>query len=374
MIYPPHEDSLLLQKWVAALARGAVLDMGTGSGIQAVTARESRRVRHVTAADLNPAVIAQCRRESRMRGITCVQSDLFSDIRGTFDTIIFNPPYLPQELPERDIALEGGKQGYETVVRFLERTNPFLETDGQILLLFSSLTNKKRVEDAITQQLFAFKELDRLHIFFEDLFVYQITKSPLLKRIEKAGVTGMTYLARGKRSWIFTGSYRGKKCVAKVKRPDSAAQSALNEGKNLALANKLRLGPKLFLAKKDFAVYAYVNGRHFQDALASASAAVRNKLFKQLFAQAFALDCAGLAKEEMLRPLKNALVTPSGRVVLIDFERMHRAKKPRNVTQLCTFAAKQGIAPLRTIQHWAAHYKRTPTRANFRALLEGMGL
>jgi methylase of polypeptide subunit release factors len=35
-----------------------------------------------------------------------------------FDLIVFNPPYLPQELPERDKALEGGKKGYEVLERF----------------------------------------------------------------------------------------------------------------------------------------------------------------------------------------------------------------------------------------------------------------
>ncbi len=374
MIYPPREDSLLLAKWVKKLARGKVLDMGTGSGIQAQTAAAKKSVTSVLAVDINPEVLAQCRKNIANRKITCRRSDLFANIREQFDTIIFNPPYLPQELPERDIALEGGKKGYEVIVRFLEQANQFLKTDGIILMLFSSLTNKKKIEETLTQHLFTFQELDRLHIFFEDLFAYKVMKSSLLKRIEHVGVRNLAYFARGKRSWVFKGNYRGTTCMVKVKRPDSAANAPAKEGRVLAMVNKLKLGPKLFIAQKDFVVYEYIKGQYLVDVLAQASRALKKKLIKQLFEQAFTLDQAKLTKEEMLRPLRNAIVTSRSKVVLIDFERTHQTTKPHNVTQLCTFAAKQGIAPFKTILHWAAHYKSNPTRENFKALLKGIGL
>jgi len=375
MIYPPREDSLLLQKWVRKLAQGSVLDMGTGSGIQAETASFCTRVKSVLAVDVDPEVIAHCKRNVAGKKIRCAQSDLFNKIpKSQFTTIIFNPPYLPQELQERDIALEGGKHGYETTVRFLEQANHFLKTDGQILLLFSSLTNKKRVEDAIAQQLFVFKELERLHIFFEDLYVYHITKSPLLKRIEKAGVKGLAYLARGKRSWVYKGTHRGKECVVKVRRPDSEAKAAVQEGRMLKAVNRLSLGPRLFIAAKDFAVYTLIKGEHLEDVLEHAGKEVKRKLFRQLFAQAFTLDQAGLAKEEMLRPLRNAIVTPRNRIVLIDFERTHRVKKPKNVAQLCTFAARHGLVKFKDLAVLVTPYKREPNRKNFLKLLQCINL
>ncbi len=191
MIYPPKEDSLLLEKHVKRLARGKVLDMGVGSGIQALAA--AKKAKSVLAVDVNPVVVSHCKKNIKNKKIKCLQSDLFSKIKDEFDTIIFNPPYLPQELPERDVALEGGKKGYETIVRFLDSANAHLKTDGMILLLFSSLSNKNRVEQSIKQNLFEYKQLDRLHIFFEDLFVYKITKSKLLKDIEKSGAKQLKY-------------------------------------------------------------------------------------------------------------------------------------------------------------------------------------
>jgi len=375
MIYPPREDSLLLAKWVKKLARGKVLDMGTGSGIQAQTSAAKKSVQSVLAVDVDPAVIAHCRKSVASKKITCVQSDLFAKVPAyQFDTIIFNPPYLPQELPERDIALEGGKQGFETIRDFLYAANPYLAADGTILLLFSSLSKKHEVEQAIQQNLFEFVELDRLHIFFEDLYVYKITKSSLLKRIERSSIKNALYFARGKRSWVYRGTYRGRHCVVKVKRPDSAVDVPAKESRMLRAVNKLGLGPRLFRAHKDFAVYEWVPGSYLKTELEHANKKLKRSLFRQLFEQAFVLDQAGLTKEEMLRPLRNAIVTARKKVVLIDFERTHRTEKPHNVTQLCTFAAKEGIAPLKAIKHWAAHYKRQPTRAAFAALLDGIGL
>ena len=56
-IYQPAEDSYLLQKFVRRFATGRVIDMGTGSGIQALTAIEVPSVREVVAVDINPKAV-----------------------------------------------------------------------------------------------------------------------------------------------------------------------------------------------------------------------------------------------------------------------------------------------------------------------------
>ena len=57
MIYEPREDSELLAKYVKKYAFGGVLDMGTGSGIQALTAAKKKKVKSVLAADIQANVI-----------------------------------------------------------------------------------------------------------------------------------------------------------------------------------------------------------------------------------------------------------------------------------------------------------------------------
>ena len=80
---------------------------------------------------------------------TLIQSNLFENIKGKFDTIIFNPPYLPQETQPRDITTEGGKKGYEVLERFLNDVRNYLKTNGIILIVFSSLTKKEKVNKVL---------------------------------------------------------------------------------------------------------------------------------------------------------------------------------------------------------------------------------
>jgi len=44
------------------------------------------------------------------------------------------------------------------------------------LIVFSSLTGKEKLEHFLIKNHFKFKELEKKHIFFEDLFVYLIEK------------------------------------------------------------------------------------------------------------------------------------------------------------------------------------------------------
>ena len=60
MLYEPEEDSFLLQKFVKKYSKGLVLDMGTGSGIQAKTASEKADL--VIALDIDKDAIKHCKK------------------------------------------------------------------------------------------------------------------------------------------------------------------------------------------------------------------------------------------------------------------------------------------------------------------------
>jgi release factor glutamine methyltransferase len=171
-VYEPREDSLLLEKYVRKFARGNVLDMGTGSGIQAIAAAE--RATSVVAVDINQDAIEACKRDVCEK-IIFLKSDLFSALEGkTFDTIIFNAPYLPDDESYKDVALDGGKIGYEVIERFLKDAKRFLTMDGLILLVFSSFTDKTKVDALIRMNGFEFNELERIHVMFEDIYCYKL--------------------------------------------------------------------------------------------------------------------------------------------------------------------------------------------------------
>jgi release factor glutamine methyltransferase len=171
MIYEPREDSYLIEKEVAKIAKGKkVLDMGAGSGIQGKAALKAGAA-SVIFADINQLAVDSL----RAAGLDAVKTDLFAKISGKFDLIVFNPPYLPEderEDAESALATSGGKDGDELACAFLSSAKKHLGKDGQILLLLSSLTPMSRINSICQQQGFSMVKLSTEKLQFEELHVF----------------------------------------------------------------------------------------------------------------------------------------------------------------------------------------------------------
>lgn len=176
MVYEPQEDSYMLREQVKKLAYGRVLDMGTGSGILAIAAAEKPDVREVIAADIDEQAVKELR-QKKIKKIKIVQSDLFMNIGGNFDTIVFNPPYLPDEERDYDVALAGGKKGHELIEKFLHQAKNYLNQEGFILIVFSNRTGKPEVDMLIQEEGYCAEMLDTKSLaFFEELYVYKLVR------------------------------------------------------------------------------------------------------------------------------------------------------------------------------------------------------
>jgi release factor glutamine methyltransferase len=164
-VYYPREDSYLLAKAVEKHAFGKTLDLGTGTGILGIVA--AKKGCEVTFADINPDAISCAKENAKLNNVKgeFVVSDMFSKINGKFDTIIFNPPYLPSE-EIKDIALDGGEFGRELIEKFIKSYKQHVN-DKHVVLLLESLFNKYE-EDV--KKLNA-KLISKEHYFFEDLVV-----------------------------------------------------------------------------------------------------------------------------------------------------------------------------------------------------------
>ncbi|QQG39040.1 MAG: methyltransferase [Candidatus Woesearchaeota archaeon] len=171
--YIPQEDSFLLNKHVKKYSFGRVLDLGTGSGIQAFTVAEDAD--EVVAVDIDEKSVEYVRNEiknRKIKSIKILESDLFENVKGKFDLIIFNPPYLPfldgeDESISRTVS--GGKMGYEIIERFLGQAGDYLNENGKILLVFSSLTGE--VFEIMKRYKFDFEMLEEKRFDFEKLYV-----------------------------------------------------------------------------------------------------------------------------------------------------------------------------------------------------------
>ena len=355
-IYKPREDSTLLEKYVRQHAKGLVLDMGTGSGIQAITASHNNKVKSVIALDVQEEVIEHCKKSIINKKIKFFVSDLFEIFEKNsrlkskkFDTIILNPPYLPEDIKLKDLTVDGGKKGYEVLERFLNNAGNYLKKDGIILIVFSSLTKKGKVDEFIRNNLLDFELLENQKIFFEELYAYLIKKSDLLKKLENKNIKNIRYFSRGKRGFIFIGNYKGKKIAIKAKNPKSDAILRIeNEIKFLKILNKKNIGPKLSFHEKDFLVYEFADGVTFTEFLESEKADKKRllKAIKNIFGQLFEMDKLNINKEEMSHPAKHIVISNKNKPILLDFERSHYVKNPGNVTQFCDFLMSKRISSL----------------------------
>jgi len=101
---------------------------------------------------------------------------LFSNIKGRFDVIIFNPPYLPKDEDEDDeirVITTGGEKGYEIIERFIKESKNHLDKDGIILIVFSTLTGD--VESLIKKYGYKSELLEEKSLFFEKLKALKLT-------------------------------------------------------------------------------------------------------------------------------------------------------------------------------------------------------
>lgn len=137
-VYEPSEDSILLLELIEVEDEEKVLEIGCGSGM--ISLHCARVGCEVTAVDISKKATKNTLRNSlRNRlDIDVKVSDLFSDLSGRWDTIIFNPPYLPEvrEL-DSDPRWDGGKNGDETILEFLSKADKYLEENGHIYFIYS---------------------------------------------------------------------------------------------------------------------------------------------------------------------------------------------------------------------------------------------
>lgn len=124
-----------------------VLDLCTGNGSLAVIAAMAYPEVTVDAADLSADALAVARinvdRHQLGQRITLLQSDLLDTVRGPYDLILCNPPYVnaqsmaalpPEYRAEPELALAGGEDGMDLVRRILRDAPQHLSEIGVLVL------------------------------------------------------------------------------------------------------------------------------------------------------------------------------------------------------------------------------------------------
>ena len=149
-VFPPSspfsESSRAVYDEFGDLKRKTVLDIGTGTGIQAIKAVLAG-AKHVDAVDIYKHAVECAEYNVRLNGasdkIRVFESDLFSNTpRNKYDLIIANLPIV--DCSEEDVKLHSlFDPGFQYHKRLFEEASEYLAEEGRIVLCHADLQGKE---------------------------------------------------------------------------------------------------------------------------------------------------------------------------------------------------------------------------------------
>ena len=155
-VYPPSSDSLLLCEAVRVPANARVLDLCTGSGVQAL--HLAGTVQAVTAVDLNPRAVALARYNAQMNdagNIAVRGGDAFGPVHGErFDAIVANPPFVTSPYARGPSYHAGGATGDRVLRRILGGLTRHLRPGGRAFAISHVGLRSGETLDAVARRWF----------------------------------------------------------------------------------------------------------------------------------------------------------------------------------------------------------------------------
>lgn len=166
LIPRPETEELVEQsvKHLCCIKPDTILDMCSGSGCIAISLAFIFPQAQIIGADISKEALEVARKNAANMNlgpkVQFVQSDLFENIKGGFDLIISNPPYIPTDViktlspevqSEPHIALDGGKDGLEKIQKIIDAAPGFL-TEGGLVALETGYGQSEKVLKFFSKQ------------------------------------------------------------------------------------------------------------------------------------------------------------------------------------------------------------------------------
>jgi release factor glutamine methyltransferase len=161
VLIPRPDTELLIELSLNLIANKTnvrVIDLGTGSGVIAITLAAERPDLEIIATDMSVAALKIAEENARtyqLDNIQFILSNWFSKVIDThFDLIISNPPYIDPLDPhlskgdvqfEPDSALISEEQGLKDIRLICEQARTYLKKDATLLIEHGS-TQKNHVQ------------------------------------------------------------------------------------------------------------------------------------------------------------------------------------------------------------------------------------
>lgn len=147
VLIPRPETELVVEAAIDRAPRsGRVVDIGTGSGCIAISIERERPDLRVLGIDVSIEALATAgANRSRLQShVLLAASDVLSAVRGEFDLVVSNPPYIAEreiatlQTEVRDhepmTALTPGPAGTEVIEKILDDARRVLTPDGLVIM------------------------------------------------------------------------------------------------------------------------------------------------------------------------------------------------------------------------------------------------
>ncbi|MCB1355099.1 MAG: peptide chain release factor N(5)-glutamine methyltransferase [Maritimibacter sp.] len=145
---PRPETETIVEAALQATAPARLLDLGTGSGILAVTLLAEWPESTGLATDISPDALAVAGANAETHGVadrlTLMEADWLAGVEGTFDLIVSNPPYIAAaEMPGLDpevrdhdpeVALTPGGDGLDAYRALVPAARSHLTSGGRLMV------------------------------------------------------------------------------------------------------------------------------------------------------------------------------------------------------------------------------------------------
>ena len=139
----PRQDTEILVEEVVKLGKGKrILDMCTGSGCIILSLEQLCEPQMTVGVDFSKDALLVAMENGKIfhSNTKWIHSDLFTNVEGTFDIIVSNPPYIETKViegleeevrcHEPYMALNGGEDGLVFYRKIIEQSEQYLNKDG----------------------------------------------------------------------------------------------------------------------------------------------------------------------------------------------------------------------------------------------------
>ena len=136
----------------------SILDIGTGSGVIAITLKRLLKTSNVTGLDISNEALEIAKINDKNKEIEFINSNLFSNINSKYDVIISNPPYIDINIKadynvhkyEPHLALYANNKGLHIYENILKDISNYL--NKEFIIAFEIGNNQSKDLEILTKK------------------------------------------------------------------------------------------------------------------------------------------------------------------------------------------------------------------------------